>query len=711
MSRLACLTLCVAVFGSLSSGAEEPLRHALLVGCTHYQNLEPHFQLRGPVNDVQLMRQLLIDRFDFDAERDDIVVLAASEDVDHKPTRANIQREFTRLAKDVQRDEIVVILLGGHGSQQPDNDPDNPDDVEPDGLDEIYLPSDVGVWNGGIGSVENAIIDDEFRSWLVPMVSRQAFVWLIMDACHSGSGIRGSDAEIVRHVPPDRLIPDEALATARQPALGQSVGTRADSLFDGPGGLVAIYAAQPHEVTPEKRFPLDRRSKNRKYYGLLTYTVSEVLSGTTRGLTYNELVQAVQTRYITMGRRSPTPLIEGSHRDKLVLGRESFPIRSRILLQREEDRPGDSLARQDVTINAGAIHGLTSGSILAVYPPAGAENSDADAVIGHVLVTRVDMTYSVVEPCEFSDIPAPKTSDLPHRARCQVVYRDVGEHRLQVAVDPKDADGRQLAPATLERLVADLRSQASNLVTVVDKTSKADWLIRFAADDQQVQLVPAEGVSSKDQAGHREAIAPVSVKADWFEAVIQKFEHIARARGLLRLAGIAQEKADNSGIGLSLTVSDGENRSIEWKSHGRTLRDGQRVVVKLKNSGRFPIDVTLLYVDSAYGITCLYPNIGEFNRLEAHEQQDIRLAINATTTGIENLVAIAVRGERQPVDFCLLAQPALKLSQLRGRGKTLESALGQLCRTAMYGSGNTRGVKREDAENYQMKVLTWRVEP
>src|SRR5437870_1015166 len=81
---------------------------------------------------------------------------------DFLPTRANIERQFRRLAQVANAGDQVVIHMGGHGSQQPEKK-DSPD-PEPNGLDEVFLPRDVGAWNET--TIKNAIIDDEIGSWL-----------------------------------------------------------------------------------------------------------------------------------------------------------------------------------------------------------------------------------------------------------------------------------------------------------------------------------------------------------------------------------------------------------------------------------------------------------------------------------------------------------------------------------------------------------------
>lgn len=145
--------------------------HALLVGCSHYVHLPQGKWLKGPENDVKIIANLLTDGdvFEFDSEH--ITTLAGwPADETLRPTRVNIEREFTRLAKLIGQGDQVVIFLAGHGSQQPADD--DPDDLErDDGFDEIFLPADVGQWNGGQGYVENAITDDDIRTWLTAIGS------------------------------------------------------------------------------------------------------------------------------------------------------------------------------------------------------------------------------------------------------------------------------------------------------------------------------------------------------------------------------------------------------------------------------------------------------------------------------------------------------------------------------------------------------------
>ncbi len=117
-------------------------RHALLIGCNKYEHLGELWQLHGPENDLVLFSRLLKDQFDF--KEGDLTVLSDNAGDDRRPTYANIKREFGTLADQARPGDQIVILLAGHGTRQPDQNPPADDDPEPDGLDEVFLPTDAG---------------------------------------------------------------------------------------------------------------------------------------------------------------------------------------------------------------------------------------------------------------------------------------------------------------------------------------------------------------------------------------------------------------------------------------------------------------------------------------------------------------------------------------------------------------------------------------
>ena len=705
------VALVAFLIGGIGLGAEHsPVRgRALLIGCTKYDHLEPSLHLQGPANDVALMRDLLCQRFGFSSEQ--VVSLSESTGQSElRPTRANIEREFQRLGREAIAGEQIVIFLAGHGSQQPDLNPSS-DDPEPDGLDELFLPADVKVWDGGIGQVPNAIIDDELHAWLTAIERRRAAVTVIVDSCHSGTMTRGIE-ERVRKIPPGILVPIEGLANARQQAelvRGQNVRGQADrdnlrgsrtgeAMLDSPS-VVAIYAAQSSEVTVERLLPVD--GEDRKPHGLLTYTLSQILSRSSRPMTCRELVQQIQTQYVGSGRSTPTPMIEGKDRDREVFGVAVWPERSRIVLTK---------TARGAAINAGILHGVSQNSVLAVFPV----GSDAQSKpAGHVRVQIARTIDADVVPCDVNGRPA--TANLPDSGRCELVYTDVGTLHLRVAITAEaNSDSKWI-----ERLKAVLQpkspaTQRPSLVRLVDSTAEADWLVRVGTRD--VYLLPAEAGRSDEQDVRKSSLTsfgPLPLDPSTIEWLPSALERIARAANLKRLAANESLQGEpGDAIHIDLQIERGDTKQA-LASERLSFRDGERMTIRFKNPCRFPVDLTLLHIDRDCGITAVFPQQGEINRLEPGNSIPIATRVVAESRGLEHLVAIAVKSEREVIDFTCLTQPSLNAVKTRGQDNdsSLRSPLGELLKQAVFADGQTRGMKRTVVKANSVQLWSWEIQP
>ena len=688
-------------------------QRALLVGVTDYPHLPRQYWLKGPANDVALVQALLTTRFQFASEQ--ITVLAGwPGEAALRPTRANIVRAFRRLAEVAGPEDQVVIFLAGHGSQQPAND--EPDDLEPDGLDEIFLPADVGRWNNSAGHVDNAIVDDEIRAWVSAIRATGAFVWVIVDTCHAGTMTRGAplEQERERSIPASALVPEAQLAAAAQRAAQRGSTRGAAGAPAGvlgfpatAGGLVATYATQAHEAAPEKPLP----AKESPWYGLFTYTLAEVLHQSRSPLTYRELVERVHARYRGSGRSGPTPLIEGGGLDREVLGLRVWPERPKILL----GPPGDT--RGTWALDAGSVHGLRPGTMLAVYPPAG--TADADQPVGHVRVLQMEPLKAIVEPVAFGALPAPPASTLMVRSRCQVVFVDYGDLRLKVALQTQvdaTADVQTLAPGTgppgLEAAFTALMAQPGQLVERVADPADAAWYVRVVADE--VYLVPASGwyraTAQETAASASHAIVPpqftlgpVAAGAKVQTALQEALTRIARAQHLLSLSTEDGAIAHTSGgvdVRLDVLRFQAQDAAagtvVPYDQGGRVLHPGDIVAFRVTNPTLAAVDVTVLFINSAYGIYTLFPPTADHsNRLGPGQQSDtLRFSVEPPA-GTDHVVAIAVRAQTGTsyLDFSYLEQPELPQARRNSRGApAMHSPLGRLLERAMYGAGPTRGL-------------------
>lgn len=286
---------------------------ALLIGVSEYPNLARRHQLFGPKNDVPAMRDFLVGA---GVDRKHIRVLADQvSDANDLPTSNAINREFIAQQSVSQRGDTVVLYFAGHGSQQPQ--PPHAPDPEPDGLDEIFLPRDVGAWNGAIGRVEAAIIDDEIGAHISALRLSGVNVIAIFDTCHAGDAIRSPSSTSWRSrsvaaaqlgVPTSKFL-SRAVNFGRATRIAPTTPmTQQESLPFG--YLLALYASAPNETTIEALLP--RGSRGAKPRGIFTAALLQQLidQGPASNHTPAELVSEVRRQYKSGGGTLPSPYLE-----------------------------------------------------------------------------------------------------------------------------------------------------------------------------------------------------------------------------------------------------------------------------------------------------------------------------------------------------------------------------------------------------------------
>lgn len=146
------------------------MKKALMVGI-NYPNTT--HALRGCINDVMLMNQLISSQYGFTVNNDRRVLTDAS------ATTQNILDRLEWLVDGAQPGDVLFFHYSGHGSQVIDNDYGNLD--EPDGLDEVICPIDMN-WR-------DKIIKDDDLKRIFNKVPVGVNLTVLLDCCHSGDGI------------------------------------------------------------------------------------------------------------------------------------------------------------------------------------------------------------------------------------------------------------------------------------------------------------------------------------------------------------------------------------------------------------------------------------------------------------------------------------------------------------------------------------------
>jgi len=151
----------ILLLNSSGSSTTSPSKKACLVGI-NYKGTSA--ELRGCVNDVYILRDLLVSQYKYKIE--DIIVLT-----DQQATRQNILLAFTSLVQHAKSGDSICFTFSGHGSYVKDVNSE-----EADGQDELIV------------TVDNyAIVDDEFKLIVDTYLKPGVNMFTIFDSCHSGT--------------------------------------------------------------------------------------------------------------------------------------------------------------------------------------------------------------------------------------------------------------------------------------------------------------------------------------------------------------------------------------------------------------------------------------------------------------------------------------------------------------------------------------------
>jgi hypothetical protein len=632
--------------GALPAIARE--NHALLIGANQYQNLDERWWLKGPANDVQLVATYLTTQAPVPFEAGNVTVLTDGVTGASAPTLGAIRQAFADLTAKVQPGDFVYLHFSGHGTQAPALDPS----TELDGLDELFLPVDIGPWSDQIGEVENALVDDEIGAMIDGLRAKGANVWAVFDSCHSGTVTRsldGAGEEVrTRQLPPAALGLDPVLV---EEVTARSIGDPRDGVeapFDaseGEGSFVAFFAAQTNEVTPEKNLP--KGKPGRKPQGVFTWTLMETLAEYP-GATYGQIGQEVLRRYSVKNLAKSTPLFEGDL-DQVVFAGEGG---ARVSQWQAE------VTEVGFTIPAGELHGLSEGAVLAVM---GAAADADDAALGFVELTGVETFTSTGTAVEKDGKTLP--ADLPKGVTLRKLDQAL-DFTLTIALPPA---GSAPADALLAAL-GELTESAGPRLTFVAATDEADLRLAVLPDSPRpdaVWVLPSTGLA-EDLATTPSVSTADKDGAELAAALADTLTTMARAQNLLKLGAAVGE--GNLDVEVELLTRTPEDRTLRPLPFAPvpTLLPEDEVHVLARNNTDGPVDVNVLYVAADWSISHWFSG-----RLQPGDELKKGLfKISDDVLGQERMLVVVTPAKPQsPVeDLSYLSQDALDTTRSLGGG-------------------------------------------
>jgi hypothetical protein len=240
---------------------------AVLVGINKYKNSP----LRGCVNDVIIMRDILVKKYNIPANQIRLIL-------DERATRDNIVERLEWLTTNDA--EYKMFHYSGHGAQIPVQEY-NENNYEPDGMDELLCSYDFD-WHG------TYILDNQIEAILSKMKDEHHMT-MIIDSCHSGTIDRTSGPNIrYRTIPTplDLLSRMSNVSLMRELLISENANLDLDSVF----GELTIKAVAPkgnginiskHNVSILTGCREDQTSAdayfNGRYHGALSYFMQHIL--------------------------------------------------------------------------------------------------------------------------------------------------------------------------------------------------------------------------------------------------------------------------------------------------------------------------------------------------------------------------------------------------------------------------------------------------
>jgi hypothetical protein len=633
---------------------------AVVVGVSGYPNLPENLHLSGPKNDAREIATTIvslgIDPADVTVLADGVGALPQGVVARGPGTKAAILAALDRLAEDSQPGDLAFFYFSGHGSQQLDQDGD-----EQGGADEIFLPYDVGRWSGA--GVENALVDDELNARIEKILDKGVDFFGMIDACHSATGFRavpGDDMRTRRIDPAELGVPQSANEAPRS---SQAFASAAADAKPGRGRAAFFYAAQSNEEAADQVPPGGDES-----FGLFTYTLLGRLNQKP-AQSYRALHQAVMAdlkRNTLLS--TQTPELEGDLLDEPVLRLSDAEP------QRQWNKNyGDKL-------EAGQLAGLQAGTVMALYN----DPSDPDdAAVAYAAIVSAGATKSVLalaaQPCAAGSECSTALADemLFKKARFARVAQPAANFALALSeplrVDPNDGHDYTKAIAALRAAVGskDLSARVSFRSTGYDiAVGLADGKLVFAS---AAGLIDANGKGSSPRLTLPD---DPGLAAEEARAALDR---IAKAMVLQRLAADLG-KADALGLKAEILVSkykgaaipkdecpEGEELYTETALAGDApvFAECDMLSLKMSNSGKKPLDVTVLLVGADFSITTVWPERGLDNRVPIGDAKTtgplLRMQSNPATASEERLIFIAVPGtNKSHVAFDSLDQEGLR---------------------------------------------------
>jgi len=686
----------------------------LLVGVASYEDTAIR-DLLGPRNDVSIMWRLFKSR---GVAPEDITVLSDGipEGSDYPvlngaATIANIRTAFDKIAAETGPEDDFVFYYSGHGTRQPDDNPQEEIEPELDGWDQVLLPADSSPSDPAADSVKNGLVDDELGQKLDAIRSKGTFVWAIIDSCHSGTVTRGDS--ITRSIDPATLGISEKPRTANTDGATRGGSRKGTIVSKNESDLVGFYAVDASDEAIERPFigynlPMVGDGKTQRM-GVFTNALHHALmQGTAQ--TFADLAREISADLTTdrSGGRVPQPVFDGVL-DRPIPGANSKGPRLITSI----------IADEVVTIPQGVLHGFEQGSRVELYTP-----GKSDAPIGKAEIVSAEAASSQAGNIKWEP-GVEKIAQGPIAIR---LTEQAVSFRFAVSPPPKEDLSDAAQSDTVSRAV-DLAfgedSGSSDIGITLGDAGNPDGDVLLRAQNGRLWIMrPDRPLDMKAGSfGETPSLEISGDPKDLAGKVKQAVWSLSRAEKLIRFAssvGMSEDKnadrpeitatiqrkgdksADPSTACAKPNKTDPEKPLAAFSPQG--VGNCDTVRFKITNETDMTYYIAAFYVDALGGVQTmstqdkargcvrtLYSGSGEVTytiQINTWDAKDKRPA----AVGTENAVILAIPQDASKIapSMCSLIQPTLSaMQQTRGvedksatrgtgQGKALKNLLGDV---------------------------------
>ncbi len=538
-------------------------KYALIVTISNYEEGSGWTDLHA-YNDVELIKYALLEQ---GFEEDQIKVLQ-----DEEATKAGIMDAFrTHLLDQVEAGDVAFFHFSGHGQQTTDIEQD-----ELDGYDEAIVPYDSPLrFERGVYQGERLIRDDELGrlcNELRMKLGSAGNLWILLDACHSGTGTRSLDEKRQVARGTDVIMADSAyiFEMAEKETEANFLNYKSEE-EENMANMVSFFAASANERNYEAT------NLDGERMGSLSYAFGEVFAKARKEDSYQTVFDRIKLK---MGNIVPgqQPQAEGELNQQILGGRI---IGKRDYFRLTKSGWYDEL---DVELDAGNLKGVFEGAKLGFFPP---DTEDFDntepTTIGYV--TSATLKKADVE------LQSPLAKEEALLSRVIILERTFGDKELKLGIDlPED-----------DPVVEELNDRFSEYPFIrVVKESADLWL---SADkigsEEQLMLTTADGNPLyKRERGTRSAI-------------FHSTKLLKAMCTYIQCAYLKKLEMEEESMQLDLqfirvtTNEDGEEVEEVWEN--KPLVAGDRFRLRVINNGDAGVYYSVIDIQPDFKLAILFP--------------------------------------------------------------------------------------------------------